>query len=264
MLVCRDIVLNKGEKKILKGVSATLEPGCVTALVGKNGAGKTSLLRVLSGEETGYHQGDVFVSDKNINNISSLGLSLRRAVLPQHSPLSFALSVYDVVAMGRAPHHKRGDFELSVERVVAQALEMVGLSGFELRGYEALSGGERQRVHLARVLCQLAPLDDSLQRKWLFLDEPTASQDIGHAHDMLSCVQDLSHRHGLGVCMIVHDLNFVLRYADEMVVLSQGEVLSQGTTSEILDSELLAQAFGVQAQLIEHEGERMVFIKGTF
>ena len=259
----QDVTLKKRERVILEGVSGELRAGRVSALLGQNGAGKTSLLKALTGEERALTRGRIWYGERRLEELDALHLATRRAVLPQHSPLSFPLKVSDVVAMGRAAHHRLERYERDEGAWLKAALERVGLSEQGDRRYDVLSGGERQRVHLARVLAQLAPLDETLEGKWLFLDEPTASQDVAQAHGMLNLVSELASRWGLGVCLIIHDLNLALRYAEDAIVLRDGGVFAQGALEELFDEELFRGAFEVEARCVSSsQGERFVFIEG--
>lgn len=254
MIRFEDVKMAWRSRVILDQVSGTLQGGRVTALVGRNGAGKSSLLGVLHGERSNnLESGTVTRDDRALTTMRRHELAMWRAVLPQHASLSFPLTVEDVVALGRAPHALRSrGLSASQERaLVLDALARVGLRGRELERYDVLSGGERQRVHLARTLAQLAPLDESLRGKWLFLDEPTASQDMAHAHHMLELVRDLAGQFGLGVCVVLHDLNLVMRYTHDVIVLEEGRVVASGETSQVIDEDLLARVFRVRARRID-------------
>lgn len=247
MMCMESGVLRHGNVEVLKQVSVTMHSGEVTCVLGMNGAGKSSLLSVMCGERK-LEAGRVLMDDVPLSGFSRQALAQRRAVLPQHSTLAFPMSVEEIVGMGRAPYHMSGEHDVREGEFLHQVLAHVGLIGFEARSYDALSGGERQRVQLARVLMQLAPLDESLQGKWLFLDEPTASQDMSRAHDILRLSRMLS-RQGLGVCVVVHDLNLALRYADKVIVLEQGRVLCEGAPLDVLTTQTLARGFELDARV---------------
>lgn len=240
-------VLRRGRVEVLRQVSVTMRGGEVTCVLGMNGAGKSSLLSVMCGERR-LEAGRVSLDNVPLSAFSRQALAQRRAVLPQHSTLAFPMSVREVVGMGRAPYHMSGVHDVREDEFLTQVLTHVGLMGFEERSYDALSGGERQRVQLARVLMQLAPLDESLEGKWLFLDEPTASQDMSRAHDILRLSGVLS-RQGLGVCVVVHDLNLALRYADRVIVLERGRVLCEGAPLDVLTPQMLARGFDLDARV---------------
>ncbi len=247
MITLEHGTLEHGNTAVLRGIALDLHEGEVTCVLGMNGAGKSSLLSILCGERE-LDAGQVIFAGKPLHAWSRRELARRRAVLPQHASMAFPMSVEDIVMMGRAPHHMSGLRDPRERDYLNEVLEEVNLSGFLGRAYNALSGGERQRVQLARVLMQLAPLDESLGGKWLFLDEPTASQDVSRAHDILRLSRRLS-RSGLGVCVVVHDLNLALRYADRVVVLRRGEVLCDGTPQAVLTPDCLKEGFEIDARV---------------
>jgi len=246
-LTGRDLTFRAGGRDLVQGVDIALRPGRVTAVVGPNGAGKSTLLRVLSGEAT-PHGGEVELEGRPLAAWPLCACARRRAVLPQRSTLTFAFPVEEVVRLGRMPHARETSARKDRE-VVAAALRRAGAEELAGRSYPTLSGGERQRVHLARVLAQIweEPRDGG---RYLLLDEPLSAQDLGRQHRMMRLLQEVA-RSGVGVMVVVHDLNLAARYADELLVLRDGRRIACGSPGCVLDAELVQAAFGVSAVVVE-------------
>ena len=239
MLAMSEVTVHFGERMAVRRVSLEIHPSSVLAIVGENGAGKSTVLRVLTGEVRPT-EGDAQLDGRSLALLSTKEAAYRRSVVPQYSQLTFGFNVLDVVLLGRfvfhrgRPDHRDRDHALT-------ALREVGLSGFENRRYTQLSGGERQRVHVARSLAQLA--GSAVPRYWL-LDEPTSSLDIAHRHAVLKLARRLA-RDSVGVAVVLHDLNLAARYADRVAVMKDGEVLECGPVEILTDARLVQEAFGV-------------------
>lgn len=263
-LVATAITVRRGGRALLDAASITLTPGRVTAVVGPNGAGKSTLLRVLSGE-LAPDAGSVSVQGRPLAAWPAAELARVRAVLPQESDLRFPFRVTEVVRLGRIPHPGGGD-TLADHAIAAAALARVDLTPLADRLYPSLSGGEKQRVHLARALAQLQPAPppppssfiphpSSLRPppsspRVLLLDEPTAALDLAHQHSVLALARELALGEGVAVLAILHDLNLVLAYADDLVVLSGGRVVASGPVEATLTPELVREVFAVPARLL--------------
>lgn len=234
-----DIVLERGGRRLLDGVSLALTPGTVTVVIGPNGAGKSTLLKVLAGELRPA-RGRVTLDGRDIATVPPALLARRRAVLAQSTEVAFPFTVAEVVGiglMGAGP---------GAEPRIEAALAKVDLSGFAARRIEQLSGGERQRVHLARVLAQLDASGEGAG--FLLLDEPTSSLDL--SHQLL--VLEVARRHaqaGGGVLAILHDLNLAAMAADVLVVVEKGRIAAAGPPSEVLTDGLLRTVFRVEARM---------------
>ncbi len=250
VLSAADLVVCRGDRALLDGVSLGLVAGRVTAVIGPNGAGKSTLLRVLSGE-LAPGSGAVALLGRPLAAWPVGELARHRAVLPQESDLRFPFRVEEVVRLGRIPHPGGGDTAADHEFARA-ALARVDLAAFADRLYPTLSGGEKQRVHLARALAQLqpAPGEPSPAARVLLLDEPTASLDLAHQHSVLALARSLARREGVAVLAILHDLNLALAYADEVAVLARGRVVAAGPVVATLTPELVRHVFGLPSRLV--------------
>jgi iron complex transport system ATP-binding protein len=236
MLVATDIRVTLAGRAVLHGVDFRAAPGQVTAIVGPNGSGKTTLLRALTQEVA--HAGRVTLDGVDIAALPGWRLAARRGVLPQASHIAFPFTVLEILRLGLAAAAEPAPADRA-----AAALARVGLAGCEGRFYQDLSGGEQQRVQLARVLCQVwAPVGPDGPR-WLILDEPVASLDIGHQLAVMELMADYAARGG-GVVAVMHDLNLTAIAAASVALMAGGRLVAQGAPAAVLTDARLGQAYG--------------------
>ena len=235
MLTATNLTIRIGQSAILSAVDFQARAGAITAIVGPNGSGKTTLLRALTGEIAA--EGEISLNGTRLAGTRPARLAAIRAVLPQATPLAFPFLVGEVVRLGLTAGLSAHD-----PNVAAQALAAVGLTGFANRFYQQLSGGEQQRVQLARVMAQVwVPLGPDGPR-WLFLDEPVASLDIGHQLMVMNIARGYADAGG-GVVAVMHDLNLTAMFADSVALLSEGRILGTGKPADILTDTLLSRAY---------------------
>ncbi|WP_306213725.1 ABC transporter ATP-binding protein [Actinoplanes sp. RD1] len=243
MIAARDVSWRYGGTPVIAGVGVRARPGRVLGLIGPNGSGKTTLLRLLHGAlRSGT--GEVTVDGDDLGSLPPREAARRIAVVVQEAGGETALTVAEMVLLGRTPHlstfqrASAGDHEIA-----ARCLARVGAAHLGSRPFAALSGGERQRVLIARALAQEAT--------HLLLDEPTNHLDIRYQHEVLRLVRNL------GTCSIVvlHDLNLAARYCDDLVLLGDGGVLAAGTTAEVLDPAILEPVYGIGIRRLDIEGD---------
>ncbi|WP_081536310.1 heme ABC transporter ATP-binding protein [Rhodovulum sp. P5] len=235
MLEAIGITLRLGGREILNAVEFHARPGEITAIVGPNGSGKTTLLRALTGDLS--HEGQVRLNGRDLASLRPWALAALRGVLPQATPLAFPFTAAEVVRLGLT-----AGIEAAETDRVAAALARVGLAGFEGRYYQELSGGEQQRVQLARVLVQVWNPTAHGAPRWLFLDEPVSSLDIGHQLQVMRIARDFADQGG-GVVAVMHDLNLTAMFADAVTLLAEGRVLGHGGPHDVLCDALLSRAY---------------------
>ncbi len=245
-LVARNLSLALSSIPLLADVQLEVRPGEITTVLGPNGAGKTSLLRVLVGE-LAPDTGTVTLNGRELRQWPATHKARTLAVLPQHSLLDFPFSAAEVVMLGRTPH----DTGVAHDRdIVAQALKSVDGDYLASRLYTQLSGGEKQRVHLARVLAQI--WEPAIEGdRFLVLDEPTSSFDLAHQQLTLEVVRSLAAK-GVGILMVIHDLNLAARCADQMLLMQCGRIVLSGTPAAVLTPDNIARVFQVQATIGTH------------
>ena len=235
MLEASQIVVSFGGTPVLNGVSFQAEAGQLTAIVGPNGSGKTTLLRSVTGDVA--YQGRVSLGGTDISVLPAWHLASLRAVLPQASTLAFPFTVIEVVRMGLQQSTAGGD-----DHIALAALGRVGLECYANRHLHDLSGGEQQRVQLARVLSQVwQPVQEGVPR-WLFVDEPVSSLDIGHQLQVMQILRDFADAGG-GVIAVMHDLNLTAMYADCVMVMAGGSLIASDTPAKVMTDETLSQAY---------------------
>lgn len=231
------IAFSTSKKNILRHVSLEVRPGEFTAVAGPNGAGKSTLLKILSGELM-PEPGQVTVNGTPLSHISVRELALLRAVLPQHTSVTFPFTVEEIVALGRSPHTASHRENTEITR---QAMLMTDTLRFRDRYWHTLSGGERQRVMLARVIAQILP-ENSETPKYLLLDEPASWLDMARQQEIFSIVKQLCSRN-IGVLAVVHDLNLAAAFADRIIFIKNGQVVAEGSISETFTEDTIASVY---------------------
>lgn len=235
MLQIQNLTASLGGRPVLLGVDLTAKAGEVTAICGANGAGKSTLLRAILGEipSTGL----LSLNGRDLRRQSPRALARQRAVLAQDTQVAFAFTVAEVVAMGQ----EAGDAAVE-PTVLRQSLLAVGLQGHENRLFQSLSGGERQRAQLARALAQVwHPLGPDGPR-WLFLDEPVASLDLGHQLQVMALVRRFAEAGG-GVVMVMHDLNLTAHVAQKVGFVIEGRIAAAGSADQVITAARLGEAY---------------------
>ncbi|MEM6327162.1 MAG: ABC transporter ATP-binding protein [Bacteroidota bacterium] len=246
-----DLSVSLGGRPVLRRVSLDVREGEWLGIVGPNGAGKSTLLRALAGLLP--YSGSLQLRGREVRDWAGRARAREVALVRQQTDLPFAFSVREVVEMGRAPHlgwlsPLGTDDRAHVDR----AIEALRLGAFVDRPVTALSGGEQQRALLAQALAQSAPL--------LLLDEPTAHLDVRHRLDLLGHVRSLAEA-GRTVLAAVHDLGDAARESDRLLVLHRGEAVSLGPPDEVITPDLLADVFGVEAEVTrEPDGLRIRYL----
>ncbi|WSI35825.1 ABC transporter ATP-binding protein [Streptomyces sp. NBC_01341] len=236
----------------MDGLDVTVPPGVVTTIIGPNGCGKSTLLRTLT-RLLKPARGAVVLDGEDIAGLRTRDVAKKLGLLPQAPVAPEGLTVADLVARGRHPHQSwLRQWSSDDAEVVERALAMTGVSDLADRPVDSLSGGQRQRVWISMTLAQGTDL--------LLLDEPTTYLDLAHALDVLDLVDDL-HESGCTVVMVLHDLNLATRYSDNLVVMREGEILAQGHPRDVITAELLYEAFGLRAVVIDDPvGDRPLIV----
>jgi ABC-type cobalamin/Fe3+-siderophores transport system ATPase subunit len=230
-----------GRTRVLDSVRLTVEPGGWLAVIGPNGSGKSTLLRSVLGFHP--HQGQVRVDGVPMTGMPRRERALSMAYAPQTPVLPEGVSTREYVTLGRTPHRPLLAAPRGVDRqVVADVMDRLGLGPMAERQLTTLSGGEQQRAVLARALAQ--------QPRVLFLDEPTAALDLGHAQQVLDLVDRLRRQDGLTVVSTLHDLTLAGQYADRLALLSDGRVVAEGSPAEVLTAQALRMHYGARAEVV--------------
>jgi iron complex transport system ATP-binding protein len=229
----------------LHDVTISIAPGSLTGLLGPNGCGKTTLLKLLAGIDR-PHRGTVTLAGRSLADLPRRTAARRVAVVPQETHPAFDYTAMEMVLMGRHPH--LGAFELEGPRDLAiahDAMTATGTADLARRAYMTLSGGEKQRVIIASALAQEADV--------LLLDEPTASLDLRYQIDIASLLRRLNRERGVTMIMATHDLNLAASICDTLVLMRDGRVQAHGTAGEVLTSATVRELYGVDADVRFHD-----------
>jgi len=230
--------------EVLHSVNLDVERGELVALMGPNGCGKTTLLRVIGGVLAAT-SGAVTLDGADMAAWSATQSARRVAVVAQTAALPERFSAFEVVLMGRTPHLRLLQSEGARDiAVVRGAMERADCWQLRHRPVEDLSGGERQRVVIARALAQEPEL--------LLLDEPTSHLDIQHQVDAFRLVLELCREQYLAVVAVVHDLTLAAMFADGIAMLSRGEIVAAGTPEAVLQPHAIEQVYGTAVRVLRH------------
>ncbi|MDN5893365.1 MAG: ABC transporter ATP-binding protein [Nocardioides sp.] len=228
-----------GGRRIIEDIDLVCEPGTVTGLLGPNGSGKTTLLHLLAALRK-PSAGRVRFGGQDIHSMATRERARALALVEQEVSTNLDLSVREVVELGRIPHRGRWAGSFDDGAVVDEAMGVARVTELAHRRWPTLSGGERQRTQLARAVAQ--------QPQVLLLDEPTNHLDLGHQLDFLTRVRDL----GLTTVAALHDLELAAAFCDRVAVLRDGLLVAAGPVGEVLDSDLIASVYGVEADVEPH------------
>ncbi|PIB24260.1 hypothetical protein BFP76_03290 [Amylibacter kogurei] len=252
MITGRNLSLAFGNTQVLRGANIDVPLGRLVAICGPNGAGKSTVLSVLAGEQKHY-QGDVYFGDEALADLTSRDLSRRRAVLEQSPSLSANFCVDELVRLSIPMELPPRDTDV----MVCNILDQLGLSEFAKRRVDNLSGGQRHRAHLARVLAQVYANQTLFGAGYLFLDEPTASLDILHQIAVMKIARAAA-QNGVGVLVVLHDLNLAAAFADDVVMVNRGETVAAGPVGQVFASKLLSQIYETPINVDKHSSGRLV------
>lgn len=241
--------------QLLHQISMDINPGELIIAVGPNGAGKSTLMKMLSGEIL-PSLGTVSLNGIELSQWQLKHLARIMAVLPQHSELTFPFKVQEVVSLGRIPHAtgRQRDRE-----IVGEILTRLDMDHLSQRDYTTLSGGEKQRTQIARIFAQIW---DYQQEYFIFLDEPTSSLDLAHQQATLTIIKQLTAA-GAGVFVILHDMNLAAQFADRLLLLHRGRIVSAGDPWSVLSRDNIKSVFELDVSIIPHpERDRPLIIVG--
>ena len=238
---------------LIENLSLDVQVGEVVALVGPNGAGKSTLVRAVTGDLP-LSAGQMEFNGRSIEQWPAAERARHLAVLPQMSVLEFPFQAREVVELARIPHATGARQDRQIVEEVLTQLDAMYLAD---RLYPKLSGGEKQRIQLARVLAQI--WQPAEHNRLLILDEPSSYFDLAHQQMLIRLVRHLA-TNGVGVLMVVHDLNMALTCADRTAVMKDGCLEAFGNTTEVITAELVARVFNVQARFIRDDASGRHFV----
>ena len=240
MIKTNNLKLCYDEKIILDDINIEIEKGKITALIGPNGCGKSTLIKSISKILT-PKSGEVLMGDKNLLKMPPKELAKELAMLPQSSSAPEDLTIYDLVKQGRYPYHNLLSFwSKKDEEIVMESIRKMGLIEEKDRTLENLSGGQRQRAWIALSLCQ--------DTEVILLDEPTNHLDIKYQIEIMNIVKELN----ITVLAALHDMNLVSAYCNKVYMIDKGKVVYGGETKEVLTPKNIKDVFGVECEIGEN------------
>ncbi len=240
----QELTLAYGRHVVMSGLTFRVMPGEMVGLIGPNGCGKSTVIKALSRVILPV-SGKVLLDGKDIRQISRGDLARLLGVVPQMPLLPNAFTAFEIVLMGRNPHLGLFQYEGERDMVITwRAMEKTGTQSLAERRIDELSGGEIQRLVMARVLAQ--------EPKAILLDEPTSNLDISYQVEILDLIKNLCRENSLAVVIALHELNLAAQYCDRLVLISKGRVHAQGTPTEVITSQNIAEVYGAERCVYAH------------
>lgn len=230
------------DRLIVEELNLKIPEGKITALVGANGSGKSTILKAMA-RILQPKTGTVYLDGKAIHKQATKKVAQQLAILPQNPEAPAGLTVTELVSYGRFPHQKGfNTVKEEDRRMISWAITVTGMNDFAERAVDNLSGGQRQRAWIAMALAQGTSI--------LLLDEPTTFLDMAHQLEVLKLLKKLNEEESRTIIMVVHDLNHASRFADHVVAIKKGKVIEEGTPDEVMTHEVLSKVFGIEADII--------------
>ncbi len=256
LLTLKDVVIARGNTRLLEQISMSFNTGEFTAIAGENGCGKSTLLSMLSGVETPSH-GTLTLGGKKISSLSANQLAMQRAVMAQSASTSFGFIADELLHLARYQYVESLEQKSRLIHGIAKQFDITHLLA---RNIQTLSGGERQRIFLAKSILQIIPGDknESLEGKLLLLDEPTSALDLRHQKLVMEQLVALREK-GLCIICVSHDLNLISPYCDRLILLGEKQCLADGPPAQVLTTDMLSRCYHTQLNLIKNE-QKHVFV----
>jgi iron complex transport system ATP-binding protein len=242
MLRTEGLTLGYDGDAVVSGLTLAIPEGRITAIVGANACGKSTLLRGLA-RLLKPRAGVVLLDGEDIRRLDTRTVAQRLGILPQQPIAPEGITVAELVGRGRYPHQRWfRHWSADDAAAVAQALDATGTADLADRSVDELSGGQRQRVWIALALAQGTPL--------LLLDEPTTFLDIAHQVEVLDLLAQLNEEEGRTIVLVLHDLNMAARYAHHLVAMRAGAVVAEGPPDEVVTPDLVLRVFDLACAVV--------------
>ena len=241
-LTVDNLTVGYGDRVVIDRLDLLVPPGRITAIVGANACGKSTLLRSMS-RLLAPRAGHVLLDGRAVHRMPAKELARTLGLLPQSPIAPEGITVTDLVGRGRNPHQRiLSRWSRDDDVAVAAALDATHTADLADRPVDELSGGQRQRVWIAMALAQ--------QTELLLLDEPTTFLDVSHQVEVLDLLTDLNRDRGTTIVMVLHDLNMAARYADHLIALAGGGLHAAGEPAEVLTEDCVRAVFGLDSRVI--------------
>lgn len=241
MIAIEDVSYSYAEKPVINHLNATIEDGDFYAVMGANGCGKTTLLKLVAGllKPT---QGKVIVDGKEVGKYTARELAQKMALVRQQAQTDFEFSAFETVLMGRNPyqHHLQNESEAD-KKIVEECMRRTNTWHLREKKPYQMSGGELQRVMMARALAQQTPI--------VLLDEPISNLDIAHQFEIMDLLRTINREQRKTLLLVIHDLNMAWQYCDQLLLLNEGGICYQGSLKQGLTPERVEHVFGVNSSI---------------
>lgn len=245
---CRDVWFSYNKLEVLRGVNCSIAAGEFLGIIGPNGSGKTTFLKLLDGELLPA-RGEVLLDEIPVLKMSRRQIAQKVAVVPQAQELTFRFSVLELVLMGRSPHLGLLQFERRRDIEIAQwAMRMTNTAHIADRDLGELSAGERQRVFIARALAQ--------ETAMILMDEGTAFLDIGHQVEIMALMRQLNDERGITVVVVTQDINLASAYCDMILLFNAGRIHSTGAPDMVINEANIEEVYGLPV-IVDENPETM-------
>ncbi|WP_134681851.1 ABC transporter ATP-binding protein [Paracoccus ravus] len=240
-LIARKASIGYARQLVVEGLDLEITQGSFTALLGRNGSGKSTVLRSLAGLHP-LQSGAVLLDGKAIASLPTKSVARRIGFRAQSSTRPEGMTVLDLVRQGRYPHRTLfGGWSMADTAAVEEALDLTSTDHMRDAKLDTLSGGQRQRAWIAMTLAQ---------QGGILLDEPATYLDLAHPIELLDLARDLIETRGTTVVAVLHDLNQAARYSDHLLLLKKRRVHSRGTPTEVLTAPAISEVFGVEVAIL--------------
>lgn len=249
----QDLSISLGNKTLLQQINLTISPNELTVLIGPNGAGKSTLLKACCGDLP-ITKGTLAINNKQLDHFIPAELAKTRAVMTQSYEMGFSFTVFEVVSMGCFAYEEQVS-QQEKSAIILDVMRFMDIEQLSDQNFMTLSGGEQQRTQLARVLAQLWFPYDQEEARYLFLDEPTSSLDVFHQYHVLSLAKELTNRN-IGVLAVVHDLSLAASFADQLILINKGKIVTTGKPENVLQRQHLADVYGIRGEFF-HPSDRV-------
>ncbi len=241
-LTVENLTLGYKDRAVIEQLDLLVPPGRITAIVGANACGKSTLLRSMS-RLLAPRTGQVLLDGRQVHSMPPKELARVLGLLPQSPIAPEGITVSDLVSRGRNPHQRLlARWSKEDDAAVAAALDATHTGDLADRAVDELSGGQRQRVWIAMALAQ--------QTEVLLLDEPTTFLDVSHQVEVLDLLTDLNRSRGTTIVMVLHDLNLAARYSDHLIALANGRLHAAGDPASVLTEDCVRAVFGLDSKVI--------------
>ncbi len=249
----RGVDFGYGSERVLRGIDLDLDSTGLVCIVGPNGVGKSTLIRLMLGLYK-PDAGTVLLDGRNISSLSSREIAKVMGYVPVGSNSVFAMTVLDTVMMGRHPHHRAGTASDLDWKIVKRSINMMGILDLAMKDSNELSAGQHQKMSIAKGLAQTPRV--------LILDEPTSNLDVRHQLQVTERLRDIAKENGMTVIMVSHDLNTSAKYADLIVMMAPPGVIHRvGTPEEVLTAQSISEIYGVECSVVDSNGRPHVILE---